>query len=156
MLPKQTYIASLGTYTVNGANTIAFAPGSKVKLKRLILVYTTAHTTPGAELTLQRRPIAGTAANQETLAVMTTPAAVAAGAYLYYEFGTPYANVVASSDSVPGGYTSASPDMPEIDVGEDFAIVSDGGGDAGVANVYVEYIQEPFSAAAGTLLTRDS
>lgn len=154
MLPKQTYIARLGSFTPSGGNSITFAPGVRVKLKRLILAYTTAHATTTAVLTLQTRPIAGTAANETALGTLSTGATVALGTVLYHEFARPFGNVVASSASVPGGYIAATPDMPVVEAGGDFIVTSDGGGDNGVCNVFVEYEQEPFNIAVANRLDR--
>lgn len=147
-------VHSLGTYTPSGANTIAFAPGKSIRATRVILVYTTAHTTPGSTLTVQRRPIAGTAANQVTLGTWLTPAAISAGAVIYLDLE----DTVGQPSSVTGlgGNTDyvyeGSEGARAILAGQDLAIVSDGGGDAGVANVYVEYFDD--DQTVGTKVAR--
>jgi hypothetical protein len=147
-------VHSAGTYTPSGANTIAFAPGKSIRAKRVILVYTTAHTTPGSTLTVQRRPIAGTAANQVTLGTWLTPAAVAAGAVIYLDLED-VVDQPTEEDGLGGTTVSiyaGSDGAPAIAAGQDIAVVSDGGGDAGVANVYFEYFDD--DTTVGTKVAR--
>lgn len=140
-----TKVKDLGSFTINGANTIAFAPGEAVNIKRIIFAFTTAHTTPAPTLTMQRRPIAGTAANEVSLGTFALAAAMAAGSVYYFDLARPLVTTGTVS-TIDGslGYT-AEPDMPQILPGQDFAIVSDGGGNAGVCNVFVEYINQPLT-----------
>lgn len=147
MFPKQTFVARLGSYTFSGANSITFAPGMRARIKRIIFAITTTHTTTKAVLTLQSRPIAGTAANETALGTIEIPASgAAAGDIFYHEPGRPYENTD-STPLDPAGratvVTTAEPDLPVIPAAGDLIITSDGGGDAGVANVFVEYEQEP-------------
>jgi hypothetical protein len=134
----------LGTYTINGANTIAFAPGQPIDIMRIILVYTTANSGAGNVLALQRRPVAGTAANQEALGTVTTTAAIAAGQVEYIDVGKPI-DLDGSVQSDGSVLHEAGDGVFQINPGQDFAIVSGGEGTAGVVTVYLEVLEQPFT-----------
>lgn len=144
-----TRIADLGAWTISGANTVAFAPGTKIQAKRLILRYTTGNTTATNGVTVQRRPIAGVASNQETLFTFETTATTAAGDIDYADLGdaTQSDSAISGAPGI-GGQSTNTPDAenyPVIFPGEDIAFVSDGDGTAGVVNAYVEYLELPFN-----------
>ncbi len=136
-------VASLGTYTPSGANTIAWDPGVPVEITRLIFVWTTANSGATNGITAQRRPIAGTAANQVTLGTFELPlaAAIAAGVVSYLDVGIDNA----ATDPGDGSVLEVARDHWTINPGQDFALVSDGDGTAGVCDVYVEYVSKPFA-----------
>lgn len=146
-LIKQVF--DLGSWTINGTNTVAFAPGVPVRIQRVILRYTTGNTTLGNGVTVQRRPIAGVAANQTSLFTFTTTAATAAG-------DVDFANLSDLDDDgtaitgAPGlsgqtYYSENAENYPVIYPGQDIAFVSGGQGTAGVCNAYVEAIVLPFN-----------
>ncbi len=143
-------VAALGTYTVSDPVTIAWAPGKSAKILRLIFVFTTANTTAKNVLTMQRRPVAGAAANQVSLGTFELPAVAALGAVYYFDYARP----LGTAQTVTDGslVLDASPYEAQILPGQDFAIVSDGGGTAGVCNVYVEYLDT--DQVSGTRVAR--
>lgn len=136
-------VAALGTYTPSGANTITWNPGIPVEIVRLIFVWTTANSAATSGITAQRRPVAGAAANQETLGTFELPlaAAIAAGVVSYLDVGFDVAQAVA----VDGSLVDVARVHWTINPGQDFALVSDGDGTAGVCDVFVEYVPKPFA-----------
>ncbi len=150
-----TQIADLGSLTINGNNTVAFAPGRPAAVKRVIFRYTTGNTTATNGITIQRRPIAGVASNQVSLFTFETTETTAAGdidfAVLAVANPAGVAHTSQSSSMTTGSQLSFSAEdenFPVIWPGQDLAIVSDGDGTAGVCNVYVEYYELPFNEDA--------
>lgn len=134
-----------GSLVINGANTITWDPGFPVKIVRVVLVYTTGNTTPGNGVTAQRRPVAGAAANQVTLGTFVTTATTAAGDVDYLDVGIDVAQAT--------GVDNSKVNVARIDwiiyPGQDFALVSDGAGAAGVCDVYIEYVLLPWGNRTG-------
>lgn len=146
----QTRVADLGSWTINGANTVAFAPGVPIRAKRLILRYTTGNTTNTNGVTVQRRPVAGVASNQVSLFTFETTQTTAAGDLDVAFLGVPRVAGTAH-DSQNGGigqelaFAADDENLPVIYPGQDIAFVSDGDGTAGVCNAYLEYLELPWN-----------
>lgn len=148
-LIKQVF--DLGSWTINGTNTVALAPGVPIRVQRLILRYTTGNTTLGNIVTVQRRPIAGVASNQVSLFTVTTTATTAAGDVDFVDLSALDEDGTAISGAPGLGgqtyYSENDENYPVIYPGQDIAFVSGGQGTAGVVNAYVEGILLPFNEA---------
>ncbi len=149
----QTRTADLGSLTINGNNTVAFAPIKPAAVKRVTFRYTTGNTTATNGITIQRRPIAGVAANQVSLFTFETTETTAAGDIDYADLavanaaGTSHTSQTSSIGSQLS-YAADDENFPIIWPGQDLAIVSDGDGTAGVCVVGVEYFELPFDETA--------
>lgn len=148
-------VAALGSWVINGANTVSYDFGVPVEILRVILVYTTGNTTAKNTVTAQRRPVAGTAASQVTLGTFDTTVTTAAGAIDYLDVGIAKTATTATTSGASGISTiNYGEDKWTIEPGQDFALVSDGGGTAGVCDVFVEYVYKPWGnrgIGAGTI-----
>lgn len=139
-------IANLGTLDASGANSIVFAPGRPVDVDRIILVTTVAHTVADATITVGVRnvddtssvtkgsfviPFTGSALNKvlaiELVKPKTTATTAADGSIYYAGYN-------------PGGFI-------RVDPGQELFLTSDGGGNAGTYQVYIEYKDQGFSGA---------
>jgi hypothetical protein len=111
-----------GVLTISsGSAAFAIVPAQPIDVIRVGIVLTTATTAAVTKLTLQRRPIAGTAANEVTLAEFNVPVA-AAGTVHYF-------NLTARG---------------AINPGEDVRMVSNNGSSAGAGHMFMEYLERPF------------
>ena len=142
----------MGTLDTSGANTLDWVPGNPVDVKRILLVVTTAMTTADPTLTIGVRD-ADLGTNSETYATAVIPYASGAdGAQFYIDFPARTSAVSAGSD---GPYTDQvdksaaivyrTTEPLHIDFGQELFITSNGGGDAGVSAVYVEYLKQGFN-----------
>lgn len=122
--------AAAATITTAGIH-LTVTPTVPVKLVRVVVVVTTGVTVAAETITVQRRPIAGTAANQVTLGAFTVPIAAAGSVFYFEDF-----------------------DLAEINPGEDLTVASSGASTAGAAHIGVELIEDPFvgSRVAGATL----
>lgn len=140
-------IKEVGTWTINGANTVSWDPGHTVEVTRIILVYTTGNTTAKNTVTAQRRPVSGAASAQVTLGTFDTTVTTAAGDVDSLPVGIDIAAAAPSPDD--GSIVAVARTKWTIYPGQDFALVSDGGGTAGVCNVFIEYVSYPWGNAEG-------
>lgn len=132
--PQLTDVKALGSWTINGANAVEYIPGRPTNVYGMVFVYTTAHDTAVATITVTRRPTAGSASGAETIGTFELPVAAAGVAKIVY-FGEPAAATTGSDGStVNAGWTE---DGVELDVGESINFASDGGGGSGVGQAYV-------------------
>lgn len=152
---NQAEWASVGSLDTSGTNTVDWIPGGPVDVKRILLVVTTAMTAANATLTIGKRD-ADLATNSESYATAVIPFASGAdGAQFVIDFPAKTAAVTAGSD---GPYTdqkdksaavvySSEPGLLHIDFGQELFVTSDGGGDAGVSAVYVEYMKQGLNSS---------
>lgn len=136
--------ANAGTLDASGANTVAFAPGEAIDVKRLILVTTVAHTTANATITVAVRDVDN--GNSTTIGTFVLPfSGSAADDVQYVELGKPATTGTVASDGSTV-YSSVDPGgLIEVLPGQEIALTSDGGGDAGSYAVYVEYMPKGFN-----------
>ncbi len=137
-------VENLATLDASGANAVQFNPGMTVKVKRLIFITTIAQTTADAVITVVKRNRDDTPT--ETLGTVTLPfTGSATDDVQYVELGYPDTDGEVGSDGSTV-YSSVSPGgMIEMVPGEELVLTSNGGGDAGTYQVYVEYIPEGFN-----------
>lgn len=142
-------IANLGTLDTSGANTIVFAPGRPADVCRAILVNTVAHTVADAIITVAVRDVDN--GNSTTIGTFTLPfTGSAADDVKYVELVFPDSDGEISSIDGSLTFSSESPGGPiQVDVGQEISFTSNGGGDAGTYQVYVEYYDQPFQSEAG-------
>jgi hypothetical protein len=136
--------ANLSTLDASGANSVVYAPGESIDVKRLIFVTTVAQTVADAVLTVAVRDVDN--GNSTTIGTVTLAfTGSTADDVQYTDLGKPATtgtvetdgSLVFSSDD-PGGVIAIRP-------GQELAITSNGGGDAGTYQVYVEYISKGFN-----------
>ena len=135
--------ANLSTLDASGANAVEYAPGEAIDVKRAIFVTTVAQTVADATITVVVRDRDN--GNSTTIGTFTLPFTGSALDKVYYvDFGKPDedgtvetdGSLVFSSDE-PGGLVEVLP-------GQEIVFTSDGGGDAGTYQVYLEYISKGF------------
>lgn len=134
---------NLGTLDASGANTIVFAPGRPAVVRKVVLITTVAHTTANATITVALRDVDnGNSVTKGTFVLPFTGSVTDDVAFV--EIGKPNTTGSAGVDGStiykgyePGGGIRVEP-------GQELAFTSDGGGDAGTYQVYVEYIDEGF------------
>lgn len=131
----------LGSLTISGANTVVWDPAERVKVKRVILMVTTAQANASAEVTVGVRDKDD--GNSSAHSAFTFPTGGAADTVYYYDVS---ANPDADGDAISGApgiggarVYDADPDLLEVLPGQEFFATSDGGGDNGVVDVYVQY-----------------
>lgn len=112
------------TQTLSSAGIkMTYIPARPIDLVRVGVVITTATTVANTLITVQRRPVAGAAANEVTLMQFNVPVA---------DIGTVhYADL-------PGR------DVVAVDPGEDLIVSSNGGSTAGAGLVFVEFFPRSF------------
>lgn len=142
-------IASVGSLNLGaGAATVVYATGRPINIKRITMVMTTAQATAGAVITFGVRNVDDTSST--TIGTFTTPAVAALNAVLKADVAGVKAGVttydswgISQSASVTTGRVvgvqANQPGDVELNPGQEFWITSDGSGDTGVANVYIEY-----------------
>ena len=150
-------IVELGTYTPSGVNTIAYVPGQVVDIMKIIFVYTTANSGAGSVITMQRRPVADSAANQVSLGTFKTTAVIAAGAVEVFQTSKPFDTDGEVAEDGTTRYTAApylegtppayTATYNRIYPGQDFALVSAGEGTAGVVDVFLDVVEHGFHEA---------
>jgi hypothetical protein len=124
----------VGSLTISGANTVVWAPGVPVDVKRLVFVVTTATTVATSLLTVGKRNVDDTSSVVHD--TYTFPIAAINGVYeaLLGEPDTAAATGLDGSE-----VHTAAPLLLEIEPGEELFITSDGGATAGVVECYVQY-----------------
>jgi len=134
--------ANLSTLDASGSNAVQYEPGQRIKAKRLILVTTVAQTVANATLTVVVRDRDN--GNSTTIGTITVPfSGSALDKVLYADFGKPKTTATTGSDG-SATYSTDPGGLVEVDPGQEIVITSDGGGDAGTYQVYLEYIPEGF------------
>jgi hypothetical protein len=139
-------IANLGTLDASGANSVVFAPGRPVDVDRVIVVTTVAQTTADATITLGVRDVDN--GNSVTKGSFVLPfTGSATDDVKYVNLVKPKTTATTASDGSitftgysPGGFIEVNP-------GQELFLTSDGGGDAGTYQVYVEYKDQGFSGS---------
>lgn len=120
-------VTSVTAQTLSTSATImTFIPGRPVDLVRVGVVITTATTVAATRITVQRRPVAGTASNQVTLMEFNVPVA-AAGTVHYAD--------------IPSRVAA------EVNPGEDITVATDGGSTAGAGLVFIEHFPRSFQGS---------
>lgn len=134
----------VGSLTLSGANTVAWQPGEPVDIRRVVFVVTTAASGSNATLTIGSRKADGSNAVQHSQFVFAT-ASGAVNSVHYYVVGEA---TDTGTTAVDGSTTyAAAPGLLEIDPGEEVYISSNGAPTAGVVDVYIDYIPQPFTGS---------
>lgn len=135
---------NIGSLDASGANTVAFAPGQPVDVTRIVLVTTVAHTTADATITVTVRDVDdGNSTTVGTFALAYDGSATDDVQYVNVA-GEQVGPTTASDGSIVYG---PNPGVIEVNPGQEIALTSDGGGDAGTYQVYVEYFPQGFTGA---------
>lgn len=139
-------IDNLGTLDASGANTIVFAPGRQAVVRKIILITTVAQTVANATITVAVRDVDN--GNSVTQGTFVMPFATSATDDV--AFVKPGQPATAGTTAVDGslvfeGYEPGGGIV--VEPGQELALTSDGGGDAGTYQVYVESIDNPFVEA---------
>lgn len=127
-----------------GAATVTYAPGRPVNIKRIIFVVTTAQATAGAGITFGVRNVDDSTST--TVGSFTTAAIMALNSVHKADVAGVKSGVTGSDASQPAavttgrvlGYQTNLPGEIELNPGQEFWITSDGNGDTGVAQVYID------------------
>lgn len=135
---------NLSTLDVSGANSVVFAPGESIDVKRLIFVTTIAQTVALSNLTVAVRDVDN--GNSVTIGTFTIPlTGTALDKVWYTDLGVPDEDGSTGSDGSlifqsydPGGVVAVNP-------GQELVVTSDGGGDAGTYQVYIQYQSKGFN-----------
>ncbi|TVR78985.1 MAG: hypothetical protein EA405_13625 [Rhodospirillales bacterium] len=120
---SETEVSGIQTLSTSGVK-MTVAPGRPVDLVRVGVVLTTATTDANTLITVQRRPVAGAAANEVTLMAFNVPVAAV---------GTVHYADIPTRAGVP------------VDPGADITVSSNGGSTAGAGHVFVEYFPRAFA-----------
>lgn len=154
------HYANVGSLDAAEASTVTYAPGEAIDVIRAILVTTEAQTAATATITVAVRDVDN--GNSTTVGTFTM---VVAGSALdkvdYVDFGKPPTTGTTASDGslVYEGYNTGgvgfdgdgnvvntrTEGVIEVLPGQEIAFTSDGGGDAGTYQVYIEYISKGFN-----------
>lgn len=139
-------IANAGSLDASGANTLAWAPGRPVDVDRIVLVTTVAHTVADATITVGVRNVDDTSSvSKGTFVIPFT------GSALNKVFSIPLVKPKTTSTTGADGsivFKGYSPGgFIRVDPGQELFLTSDGGGDAGTYQVYIEYKDQGFSGA---------
>lgn len=136
-------IENLGTLDASGANTIVYAPGRPVVIRRAILITTVAQTVADAVITVAVRDVDnGNSTSQGTFTIPFTDSA--ADDVAYVDIGKPATagTVAVDGSTVYEGFTPGG--GVRVEPGQEISFTSDGGGDAGTYQVYLEMTDEGF------------
>lgn len=128
---------------------VAYAPGKPIDVKRAVGVITEA-SAGSSVVTVAVRNIDDTGST--TIGTFTVPAGLALNSVFAVELAgvDPDAVIEASGGiSQPAevttgrvnGYQSNQPGVIEVNPGQEISFTSDGGGTAGIANLYIEYVE---------------
>lgn len=150
--PIRDQMLNLGTLDASGANAVVFAPGRPAIVRKIVTVTTIAQTTADAVITMAVRDVDD--GNSTTQGTFTLPfTGSAADDVKFVKPGQPSATGATAVDgsTVYEGFTPGG--GIRVEVGQELSLTSNGGGDAGTYQVYVEYIDEGFNEADGTELT---
>lgn len=145
---KTENIGSIADMSAGG--NVSFAPGQPIDLHRVVVVLTTASTVAAASVEVHRRPIAGTAANEEQLEAFLVPI-TAAGGVVHFEFGRPSESDASGNQSQTGGDANSNlrvgepPTKHQINPGQDVILTFGSEPGAGACEVYLEYFEQPFA-----------
>jgi hypothetical protein len=148
-------VLEIGTLTHTGTTAITKSFGRKVKIKRLILVTTTAVTVADDTVTVGKRKVDNTAVSPASVGTFVVPfTGSALNDVKYVELAEPSTSVASGTvgdqigrtasviyKSVPGDYLSIDPD-------EELYVTPGGTSSAGVNQVWAEYIMESFDPEA--------
>lgn len=129
-----------------GVETVVYAPGKPIHVKRIVLVMTAAQATAAATVTVGVRNVDDSSST--TAGTFATPAVMAVNDAFYVELGKSDADGETAevvSQDIPGASTvlfTSEPGILEVNPGQEMFFTSDGGGDTGAANVYIEYSEQ--------------
>lgn len=138
------HYANVGSLDASGANSVVYAPGEAIDAIRAILVTTVAQTVANATITVAVRDVDN--GNSTTIGTFTLPfSGSAADDVQYADFGKPATTGTVETDGSTV-YSSADPGgVIEVLPGQEIVFTSDGGGDAGTYQVYLEYVSKGFN-----------
>lgn len=127
---------------------VALAPGKPIDVKRVVGVITEASAGTSV-VTVAVRNVDDTGST--TIGTFSVPASLALNSVFVVEIAgvDPDPVVVTGEVSQPAdvttgrvlGYQTNLPGVIEVNVGQEISFTSDGGGTAGIANLYVEYVE---------------
>lgn len=133
----------LSTLDASGANAVQYNPGCPMDVKALVFVTTVAQTVADATLTVVVRDRDN--GNSTTIGTLVLPFTGSALDQVR-RFKLQLPKTTATTSSIDGSTTYAStPGVVEVNPGQEMVITSDGGGDAGTYQVYVEAVKQGFS-----------
>lgn len=141
-------IAFVGNLNLGaGAETLVYATGKPIDVKRLVLVMTAAQATAGAVLTVSVRNVDDSSST--TIGTATTPAVMAVNGVFKVDIANVKTAVVGTDASQSALVTTGrvlgrqenQPGVIEVNPGQEFVVASGGEGDTGAADLYIEYVE---------------
>lgn len=136
----------------NASGTLEYVPGQNIQLVRVGFVVTTdvANAAGNVDVLVYKRTEAGDSGTQTELFTvrLTDTTTVANGQVLVYNAGKPSDTDGTAVSGAPGKsgekYYVATPDLPEIDVGESLFFDVENAADSGVVTPFIEVLEREF------------
>lgn len=138
--------AYVGSLQLGAGTTAVVWPGvgRPVDIKRIVLAMTAAQATAGSVVTIARRTVDNN--NSVNVGTFTTPAVMAVNGVFHVDVGvtsttttTVYSQPVEVLGRTNVMYQS-EPGLIELNPGQELVLTSDGAGDTGVADAYIEFV----------------
>jgi hypothetical protein len=131
------------------AATVAFAPGTPIDVKRIVLVIVEAQSAATETLTVAVRDVDD--GNSTTIGTFIMPASATADAVYKVDLANVKTSVTGTDASQPStvttgrvlGYQTNLPGVIEVNPGQEIVVTSGGTGTTtGQANVYFQYVEQ--------------